>query len=126
MKIFKVIGFILVSAIVNIYASDTLSEQQIKDLFTNKTFDVLNTKKNKLLKGYDSADGTHLIYVPKKDKLSKRKWWTNGDRHCTSHPKRGDSCKSIVNMGDGVYYGYTDGKHTHTLSDFKEGNQLKN
>ena len=44
--------------------------------------------------------------------------------HCTSHPKRGDNCKLIKHVGDGVYHGISDGQHTHTLSNFREGNQL--
>ena len=106
------------------WAEKELSADEVKALFTNKTFDVRNETKGKDLKGYDSEDGTHLIYIPWKDKISKRKWWVEDNMHCTSNPKRGDSCKIMKDMGGGIYHGITDGKHTHTLSNFTDGNQL--
>jgi len=124
MRIRNVLASVLLVAVSNVFAEDNLSEQEIKNLFSNQTFDGINVSKNIKFKGYDSEDGTHLIYLPHKDKTFKRKWWTDGDKHCTSHPKRGDSCKSIVNKGDGVYYGYINGKHTHTLSNFQRGKHL--
>ena len=105
-------------------ASEALSADDVKALFTNKTFDIHNVAKDKNLKGYDSEDGEHLVYIPWKDKTSERKWWLEGNMHCTSHPKRGDNCKLIQHVGDGVYHGISDGEHTHTLSNFREGNQL--
>lgn len=105
-------------------AGDELNADEIKVLFTNKTFDIHKVENGKHLKGYDSEDGTHLIYIPWKDKISERKWWQKGNMHCTSHPKRGDNCKTLKRVGDGVYHGFSDGEHTHTLSNFREGNQL--
>lgn len=107
-----------------VVADDELNADEIKALFTNKTFDIHNVENDKNLKGYDSEDGTHLVYIPWKDKTSKRKWWVDGNMHCTSHPKRGDNCKTMKHTGDGVYHGFSDGKHTHTLSNFRDGNQL--
>lgn len=104
-----------------VLASDALSADEVKALFTNKTFDIHNIAKDKKLQGYDNSEGQHFVYVPWKDKTKKRKWWLEGDKHCTSHPKRGDSCKDIKPMGDGVYHGITDGEHTHTLSNFRDG-----
>ncbi len=106
------------------FAGDSLNADDIRALFTNKTFDIHNVVKDKNLKAFNSADGKHLVYIPWKDKISKRKWWLEDNKHCTSHPKRGDSCKVIINMGEGVYHGITDAKHTHTLSNFRDGNQL--
>ena len=105
-------------------ASDELTADEIKALFSNKTFDIHNVKNDKHLKGYDSEDGMHLVYIPWKDKKSKRKWWQEGNMHCTSHPKRGDTCKTLKQVSSGVYHGFADGEHTHTLSNFREGNQL--
>lgn len=107
-----------------VFASQELNADEVKALFSNKTFDIVNVEKNKELKGYDSEDGRHFVYIPWKNKVSKRKWLMDGNMHCTSHPKRGDICKVIKPVGDGVYHGYSDGKHTHTLSNFQEGNQL--
>ena len=107
-----------------VIAGEALSADDIKTLFTNKTFDIHNVAKDKNLKGYDSDDGKHLVYIPWKDKTSERKWWIEGNKHCTSHPKRGDNCKLIKPVGDGVYHGISNGEHTHTLSNFRDGNQL--
>lgn len=107
-----------------VVASEELTADEIKALFTNKTFDIHNVKTDKKLKGYDSEDGMHLVYIPWKDKTSERKWWQKGNMHCTSHPKRGDNCKTMKHVGNGVYHGYSDGEHTHTLSNFRDGNQL--
>lgn len=108
----------------SVIANEALSAEEVKALFTNKTFDIHNVEKDKNLRGYDSDDGQHLVYIPWKDKTSARKWWVEGNMHCTSHPKRGDSCKTLTPNGNGVYHGITDGKHTHTLSNFRNGNQL--
>lgn len=105
-------------------ADEYLSADGVKALFANKSFDIHNIIKDKKLQGYDSDDGEHLVYIPWKDKTSNRKWWLDGNKHCTSHPKRGDSCKLIKDIGDGVYHGITDAEHTHTLSNFRDGNQL--
>jgi len=80
--------------------------------------------KDKHLKGYDNEGGKHFVYIPWKDKTSERKWWVEGNKHCISHPKRGDNCKTLKNVGGGVYHGFSDGEHTHTLSNFRDGNQL--
>ncbi len=105
-------------------ASEPLNADDIKALFSNKTFDIHNVTNDKKLMAYDSAEGKHLVYIPWKDKTSKRKWWVEDNKHCTSHPKRGDNCKLIKPVGEGVYHGISDGEHTHTLSNFREGNQL--
>ncbi len=107
-----------------VFAGDDITADEIRALFSNKTFDIHNVKTDKHLTAYDSEDGSHLVYIPWKDKISERKWWQNDNQHCTSHPKRGDSCKTLKHMGDGIYHGFTDGKHTHTLRNFRAGNQL--
>jgi len=114
--------FLVFSGVV--MAGEPLNTDDVKALISNKTFDVHNVAKDKNLKVFDGADGQHLVYIPWKDKTSKRKWWLEENKHCTSHPKRGDSCKNIINIGEGIYHGITDGEHTHTLSNFRDGNQL--
>ena len=124
MKIRLILALTSIFLVNPVTANDELSADEIKDLFTNKTFDIHNVVKDKRLKGYDSEDGQHLVFIPWKDKISKRKWWQEGNMHCTSHPKRGDNCKVIKHVGDGVYHGFSDGEHTHTLSNFREGKHL--
>lgn len=109
---------------VTVQAGEYMTEAEIKYLFTNNTFDIYVVKKDKMVHGYDDADGGHLVYIPWKDKMSPRKWWTDGDTHCTSHPKRDDRCKKMKSIGDGEYEGHYNGKHVVTLSNFREGNQL--
>lgn len=118
-KIIAVLLFISLAGSAN--ASEFLTEAEIKTLFTGHSFDVRNETKGKDLKGFANDKGQHFIHVPWKNKTFKRKWWTDGDKHCTSHPKRGDSCKKMKKVGDGVYHGITDGEHTHTLSNFRSG-----
>lgn len=124
MKIKPMLALVAICLASPVSASDELTADEITALFTNKTFDIHSVKKDKHLKGYDSEDGTHLVYIPWKDKTSKRKWWREGNMHCTSHPKRGDNCKIMKRADNGVYHGFSDGEHTHTLSNFREGNQL--
>ena len=105
-------------------AGEALTAEQVKALFTNKTFDVHNVAKDKNLQVHDADGGNHYVYIPWKDKTKQREWWIEGNKHCTSHPKRGNACKVVLDMGDGTYKGMTDGEHTHTLSNFRDGNQL--
>ena len=102
-------------------ASEYLTEAEIKTLFSGQSWDVHNVAKDKDVEGYATADGKHYIYIPWKEKVSPRKWWTEGDTHCTSHPKRGDNCKKMKHMGDGVYHGISDGELTHILKNFNKG-----
>ena len=102
-------------------AEEFMTEAQIKTLFSGQSWDVHNVKRDKDVEGYATADGQHNIYIPWKDKVSERKWWTEGATHCTSHPKRGDNCKKMKNMGGGVYHGFSDGELTHILKNFKKG-----
>ena len=118
MLLVAISSFVLFSAA---HADDFLTEDEIKSLFTNHSFDVRNETKGKDLKGFANADGEHFIYVPWKERTFKRKWWTDGATHCTSHPKRGDNCKKMKKVGDGVYHGISDGEHTHTLRNFRAG-----
>jgi len=106
-------------------AGGYMTEEEIKGLFTNKTFDIHNVQKDKHLKAYDGSDGEHIVYIPWKDKISNRKWWTDGNHHCTSSPKRDDRCKKMKDMGDGSYQGFADGQHVVTLSNFRDGNEVE-
>jgi len=124
MKIKPILVLTAIFLVSPVTANDQLSAEEITALFSNKTFDIHNVEKDKNLQGYDSEDGKHLVYIPWKDKTSKRKWWQEGNMHCTSHPKRGDNCKTLKHVGDGVYHGFSGEKHTHTLSNFRDGNQL--
>ena len=102
-------------------ADEFMTEAEIKTLFSGQSWDVHNVAKDKDVEGYATADGQHNIYIPWKDKVSERKWWTDGATHCTSHPRRGDNCKKMKHMGEGVYHGFSDGELTHILKNFSKG-----
>jgi hypothetical protein len=121
-KLLPLITFSLMAGVS--HADEYLTADQIKALITNKTFDVHNVVKDKHLNVYDDKNGNHYVYIPWKDKTKTREWWIEDNKHCTSHPKRGNSCKLLKDMGDGNYKGITNGEHTHTLSNFRDGNQL--
>lgn len=108
-------------------SGEKLTGDQIKTLFSNKTYDIekVDVDKNKHLKAYTASDGKRIVYVPWKDIHSKRKWWVEGDKICSTHPKRDDYCREIVDVGNGVYHSFDDdGKHRSTVSNFRDGNQL--
>jgi len=107
-------------------AGDKLTGEQITLLFSDKTYDIekVDVNKNKNLSAFTSSDGKRIVYIPWKDKLSKRKWWVEGNKICANHPKRDDYCREIVDAGNGVYHSLENGKHLSTLSNFRDGNQL--
>ena len=107
-------------------AGEKLTGDQIKSLFSDKTHDIekVDVDKNKHLSAFTSSDGKRIVYIPWKDKQSKRKWWVEGNKFCSSHPKKDDFCLEIVDAGNGVYHSLENGKHRSTLSNFKDGNQL--
>ena len=107
-------------------AGNALTGDEIKALFADKTYDIekVDVTKNKHLSAFTSADGTRIVYVPWKNKHSKRRWWVEGNKQCSSHPKRGNSCREIIDAGDGTYHSLENGNHRSTLSNFRDGNQL--
>ena len=117
---------ILMSISIHSYAGGTLTGDQIKELFSNKTYDIekVDVNKNKNLSAFTASDGKRIVYVPWKDKHSKRKWWVDGNKICGSHPKKESTCRNIVDAGNGVYHILDDGEHLRTFSNFRDGNHL--
>lgn len=106
-------------------ASDYLTEAEILELFNNKTADIyLVDRGNKKVVSYTEEGGKRLLLITWKDVVKKRKWWTEGDKVCGSHPKRGDFCRSIKKVSDNEYHAYEDGEHLRTLKNFRDGNQI--
>ena len=118
----------IMSTTLSSHAGDLLTGDQIKELFSNKTCDIekvdVNNEDKKYLKAFTSADGKRLVYIPWKDKKSKRKWWVEGDKFCASHPKWDGFCRNIMDAGNGVYHSLDNGTHLRTLSNCRDGNQL--
>ena len=107
-------------------AGEKLTGDQIKALFSERTYDIekVGVNKNYHLSAYTSFNGKYIVYIPWKDKQSKRKWWVEGNMFCANHPKRDDFCLEIMLVSDGVYHSLESGKHRSTLSNFRDGNQL--
>jgi hypothetical protein len=96
-------------------AGEKMTGDQLKEFFSDKTCDIELLDRDKMVTAYTSADGKRIVYIPWKDKTSKRKWWIEGDRFCATHPKTGDYCRDMIPMGDGVIHSYDEGKHQRTL-----------
>ena len=102
-------------------ADVALSAEQVKALFSGKTFDGHNEIKGKDFQVYSAADG---IMIHKNRKRTKEASWEVGEdgQHCGILKRK--ICGKIVPVGNGVYHKMKDGEHTHTLKNFVEGNQL--
>ena len=99
-----------------------LTGDQIKELYIGKTFSIKNLETGKELQAYTPDESEYLVHIHWKDKISKRKWWLEGDKRCRSHPKRGDACVTITDVGGGTYHAYNDdGEHTRILTNFVDG-----
>ena len=115
-------AFLLVSTGAIAQEGTPLTGAQISDLFIGKTFNIENLETGKSLQAYTPDESKYLVNIHWKNKISKRKWWLEGDKRCRSHPKKGDSCVTITDVGDGTYHAYDDkGNHIRVLSNFVEG-----
>lgn len=105
-----------------------LSADEVKALFSGKTWDGVNESKGKEFKGYASPDGKQEVFVVHKQKIKNRYWYVKGDgTHCitkNSEFKKG-KCAKIYSVGNGVYQKINEfGVHTHTLKNFVDGKHL--
>tara|TARA_B100000780_G_scaffold232814_1_gene172867 strand:+ start:76 stop:459 length:384 start_codon:yes stop_codon:yes gene_type:complete len=108
-------------------ASDYMSAADVKALFTDKTFDGVFLKKNKKFTAYEATDGSHNVVSANGKKSDGRKWSVNDKgQHCTTSKKwKEPRCSFIKDAGNGEYHKINDaGEHTHTLTNFRDGNQL--
>jgi hypothetical protein len=98
-----------------------LSAEEVRALFTGKTFDGFNENKGASYRVYSAADGTMLHKNAKRTK--EVKWEVDSmGRHCALFKNK--KCGKIVSVGDGVYHKMKGDEHTHTLKNFVDGNQL--
>jgi len=130
MKKITCIMVLVLSSLTSVsFADEFMSADQVKALMTNKTFDGIYLPKDKQFKVFEDADGTHNVYYPKKDKLVNNREWKVNEKgqHCTTHPKWDDyRCSHVKDAGNGEYHKINDdGEHTHTLTNFREGNKLE-
>ncbi|OOZ41037.1 hypothetical protein BOW53_05845 [Solemya pervernicosa gill symbiont] len=108
-------------------AGDSLSGDEIKTLFTDKTFDGVNHNSGSCFKNYASPKGACLVHYlsgKKSGETVEIAWKVKGDMHCCV--KKGKNiCGTITNEGNGVYHKILEnGVHLQTYSNVNEGNQL--
>jgi hypothetical protein len=119
MKRFSVAVLALSAVLNTASAGDYLSADEVKALFTDKTFDGYQEQKGFDFKVYSAPDGTHNLI--KKGKNKQKSWSVNDDgEHCVN-----SRCSKVKDAGNGEYHKINnDGEHTHTLTNFRDGNQL--
>ena len=136
MKTTKIILLLLIVGILNacqstpsqttpdntIDMSKALTAEQVKALFTNKTFDGYNELNVAEFQVYSQDDGS-MIHKNARRAVTVT-WEVKPDgQHCAIFQVK-TFCGYIIPVGNGVYHKVTDGKHTRTLKHFIEGNQI--
>lgn len=111
----------------HVNAKEFLNSEEIKATFSNKTFDFKHLKNGKKRTWYTGTNGEWIVFKHETGKTQKRKgkWWAGENEFCYKHPRNGDTCNKIFKIEDGKYgVVIHTGKHIHTYSNFREGNQL--
>lgn len=99
-----------------------LNAEQVKALFTNKTFDGYNETKRVEYQVFSQGDGSMIHKTDKR--IVTVTWEVKPDgQHCAIFPVK-TFCGHIIPVGNGVYHKVSNGKHTRTLKHFIEGNQI--
>jgi|GEM_PF-1904103 len=108
-----------------ISAEEILSAEEVKKLYTNKTFDGENIIKDEKYRAYSSEDGTLKVEYTNGQSIILEWQVDNKGRHCVAKRwAKQEKCSKIVSAGDGVYKKITNGRHVHTMRNFVEGDQL--
>ena len=130
LKIYTTVLMLFFAFTPGVQAGEFLTGDQAKALFMDKTFDGSYTKKGKkkVFWAYEAPDGGHHVLRPNGKTDKGRQWSVEDDgKHCTTSKKwDGPRCSRVKDVGGGEYHKVDDkGKHTHTLTNFRDGNQLK-
>lgn len=124
---------LLVAAVAStaVQAADYMSADEVAGLMTDATFDGVFLPKDKKFSAYEAPDGTHHVLRPNGKMDEGRTWFINDKgQHCTTKPSWKNKwpngrCSYVKAAGNGEYHKYSNkGKHTHTLTNFRKGNQL--
>lgn len=101
-------------------AEQTLTQNEVRSLFTDKTFDGINTKAGRAFTIYFAPDGG--IAITYADGKTNTGTWnvTDDGQHCVSL----SGCSYVVDKGDGTYHKIRDGVQTHLLKNARAGKQL--
>ncbi len=104
-----------------------LTAEEIKLLFSDKTYEGYNRARGATYRVYDSANGEHTLINPRGRTV--RRYWkvTKNGKFCISSGSQSTgACFYIVNSGNDEYQRVDDdGVHDHTFSKFVNGNQLE-
>ena len=125
-KALAIVPIVLVCALAgSVQAGTVLSKEDAQALFNNMTFDGHNEKKDRDFKVFSGPDGQHIIHSAS-GKVKERFWRINDKgEHCVTRKQGANkNCAAVVDQGDGVYHKVKGGQHTHTLSNFRAGNNL--
>lgn len=102
--------------------SKALTAEQAKALFTNRTFDGYNELKGVDYQVFSHRDGS-MIHKNLK-RIVTVSWEIKADgQHCAIFPVK-TFCGHVIPMGNGVYHKVSNGKHTRTMQNFIDGNQI--
>lgn len=119
------LGLIPVGLSGAVSAEEILNGDQVKTLFSNKTFDGQDVIKDRKYRVYSSTNATMKIVYSRG--VTKTRYWLIDDkgRHCVSKEegKKG-KCSVVIGIGGGVYKKITNDKHSHTMKNYVDGNQL--
>ncbi len=122
-KLLTVATIVLLAGSGNVLAEKVLTADEVKALFSGKTFDGYNEIKGKSYKAYSDPNGTMIHQNRKRTKEFEWKVDSQG-QHCAIFPV-GPRCGIIVSVGDGIYHKMKDGEHINTLKNFVDGNQIE-
>lgn len=127
MKLLVMVSLLALSGINSASAAEYMSKDEVNSLMMNKTFDGIFLPKDKKFQAFEAEDGTHHVLRSNGKKDKNRTWSVNyKGQHCTTNPKwKKPRCSYVVDAGNGEYHKINKkGKHTHTLTNFRDGNQL--
>jgi hypothetical protein len=99
-----------------------LSGAEIRGLFQGRSFTLIGIKSGNELIAYAGTDYCTMRYV-NGERTKTVRWYTRGDQHCCIKDSKA-VCGAIHDMGGGVYHKISDGRHSHTMKRFVEGNRL--
>ena len=104
------------------FADRKLSAEEAQALFSNKTFDGYNEQTSGSYVVYSAPDETHN-HVDRNGKRVAGKWSINdAGKHCVVLPFA-STCADVVDKGEGVHHKIDGNVHTHTLKNFRAGDQ---
>ena len=103
-------------------AGGALSGEEIKALFSDKTFEGQFLKNGDRSRIFAGADGEWKRVYPNGN-FGSFTWSVKGNRHCM-HKGKKDICGTIEAGDDGAYYKVKDGGKRFKFWDFVDGDQL--